>query len=142
MSGAVRPSWSAKRIALDGMRPVAIATSVPRSIAARTAARVRSPISKSSPMIVPSRSSTTRRIGKTARTGPSAMGTVPLDAGDPRLPGEVPFDRGAPAGEMLRQERAHGVPLVGADLEERDAVSVQRIWQAIDEAGDAREAVG
>jgi hypothetical protein len=56
-------SCRANRSALVVIRPVTIDTETPRRIAARIAAVVRSPRTRSSPTSVPSRSSAIRPIG-------------------------------------------------------------------------------
>src|SRR6266545_7375067 len=153
MSGAVSPRGPAKTMALEGIRPVAIATSTPRPRADRTAAWVRGPIPKSAPMSVPSRSRTTRRIGNReatgASTGPlrspsfsrSATRRIPLQPDDTRLPGEVMLERASPARPDIGREGADGFALVRTHLDQRDAGRRQRVGQAVDETADEGEAV-
>src|SRR3954452_21092038 len=97
------------------------------------AAFVRGPIGRFSPMSVPSRSRTTRRIGNRGSG---------LDTGNAWQAGKVALDRDRPGWQDFGDPGDDGIPLVGPDLEEGRAAVGQRVREATKEAGDHLQSVG
>src|ERR1043165_5803582 len=109
-----------------------MATWMPLASARAIAAFVRGPMGTPSPMRVPSRSSTTRRMGRRGSA---------LDTDNARQTGEITLDRHRPGRKDVGDASGNPVALVRPDLEQRRPAVGERLRQAPEKTGDHLESV-